>query len=275
MIHLVFDTKATDILQEAMAQDETLAGDIIVFHDDLSVGPVQELMSDIGVEYRQQWWNDVLTGGDFEGLVSVIAEDKTKTMDLINALNAHESETVWIWVAQNARDVSGYYWLLPYLKPYYGRVHVLFLNNLPFINDKGAVFYPVQLSEIPAREFLKAQKLARLITLSEFEVDPDEWEKISRQPGEIRLLEGGKKLVQQTDESLLADLKKYIMPDAQKANRLLQNFMNKSRHRVPEAYVLWKLKSLAASGQYEVTGKIEKMKDFELKYKSKTAEETA
>jgi hypothetical protein len=275
MIHLVFDFNATAMLREAMAQDETLAGDILVFNDDLSVGPVQELLSDIGVEYRQQWWTDVLAGGDFEGFSATIAEDKAKMVGLIDTLNQNEAETVWIWVAQNARDVSGYYWLLPYLKPYQGRVHILFLNNLPFINDKGAVFYPVQLSEIPAREFLKAQKLARPITLSELEVDPDEWEKLSRQPGEIRVLEGGKKLVQQTDESLLADLKKYIMPDAQKASRILHNFMNKSRHRVPEAYVLWKLKSLAASGQYEVSGKIEKMKDFDLKYKSKTVEETA
>ena len=34
------------------------------------------------------------------------------------------------------------------------------------------------LQEIQPKEFLKAKKLARPITLSEFEVDPDEWKKL-------------------------------------------------------------------------------------------------
>ena len=49
------------------------------------------------------------------------------------------------------------------------------LNNLPFLNDKGQLFYPTYLNEIQPKEFLKAKKLARPITLSEFEIDPDEY----------------------------------------------------------------------------------------------------
>jgi hypothetical protein len=63
------------------------------------------------------------------------------------------------------------------LKEYQEPIDVLYLNNLPFINDKGNIFYPTSLSEIQPKEFFKAKKLARPITLSEFEVDPDEWKK--------------------------------------------------------------------------------------------------
>ena len=43
---------------------------------------------------------------------------------------------------------------------------------------KGQFFYPNNLFEIQPKEFLKAKKLARPISLSEFETDPDEWKKL-------------------------------------------------------------------------------------------------
>ena len=70
------------------------------------------------------------------------------------------------------------------------------LNNLPFINEKGNVFYPVSLSEIPAREFVKARKLARPVSAAEFETDPDEWTRLASENKNLRVLEGGKKIIQ-------------------------------------------------------------------------------
>ena len=43
--------------------------------------------------------------------------------------------------------------------------------------------------------FIKAKKLARPITLSEFELYPDEWNKICTEQEVIKFLEGGKKIV--------------------------------------------------------------------------------
>ena len=49
--------------------------------------------------------------------------------------------------------------------------------------------------EIQPKELLKAKKLARPITMSEFEVDPDEWKKLCAENATVRILEGGKKIV--------------------------------------------------------------------------------
>ncbi|MFN9590570.1 MAG: hypothetical protein ACK56A_09280, partial [Bacteroidota bacterium] len=98
-------------------------------------------------------------------------------------------------MGQNSHDVSGYYWILKYLKPFAGRIMVLYMNNLPFLNEKGGIFYPSHLHEILPREFLKAKKLARPITGSEWEVDPEEWTRVLAGEGLIRWLEGGKKIV--------------------------------------------------------------------------------
>jgi len=143
----------------------------------------------------------------------------------------------------------------------------LYLNNLPFINEKGNIFYPVNLYEIQPKEFLKARKLARPVTLSEFEIDPDEWTKLCVENKGVRLLEGGKKLTQSNYDYYDTELKKFITPDWQKASRIIQQFLNKSTNTTGDAYLLWRLKVMLAMEQFDVQGKVGNMKEFEVKEK--------
>ncbi|MEO6547928.1 MAG: DUF1835 domain-containing protein, partial [Ferruginibacter sp.] len=197
MIHIVFNEADIKVLQEAVAMDESLQGEVIQIKDDYAVGPLDNLYIGEGIENRREWWRTILTGGDYEGKIESGEVDDQKTVAaLVGNMRRDEAQDIWIWAAQNKHDVSGYYWLIQYMKEFQGRVFILYLNNLPFINEKGNIFYPNWLHEIPAREFLKAKKLAREITLSEFEVDPDEWTRLCEENKGVRILEGGKKLVQ-------------------------------------------------------------------------------
>ncbi len=146
------------------------------------------------------------------------SEDHVKLQQILDRMREEEFDRIWIWVASNAQDVSGYYWLISQLSEFAGRIDVLSLNNLPFISDKGTVFYPSYLSEIPPREFIKAKKLARPVSLSEFETDPDEWTKLSNEHKNVRILEGAKKLVQQEDDFFDASLKKFLSGEFQKTS---------------------------------------------------------
>jgi hypothetical protein len=175
---------------------------------------------------------------------------------------------IWIWAAQNKHDVSGYYWLQHYMKEFQGRVFILYLNNLPFINEKGFIFYPQWLSEIPPREFLKARKLARAITLSEFEVDPDEWKKICDENNGVRVLEGGKKLSQAGYDYYDAELLKFITADWQKASKVIHQFLSKAKSTTGDAYLLWRLKEMVRTEKIDMQGELKNMKDFEIKIKS-------
>ena len=165
--------------------------------------------------------------------------------------------------------MCGYYWLISQLKDFYGKVFILYLNNLPFINEKGQLFYPEWLHMIQPKEFIKAKKLSRAITLSEFEVDPDEWKKICNDSKGIRLLEGGKKLSTEEYDFYDTDLKRFIMPDWQKASKIIHNYLHKAKHSTGDAFLLWRLKHIISVGNYDVQGELRKMKDFEIKYKSK------
>ncbi|MEO7309636.1 MAG: DUF1835 domain-containing protein [Chitinophagaceae bacterium] len=266
MIHLVFEQANVAALQKAIDLDESLQGDIIQIKDDFAVGPLGNIYQGEGMEARKQWWRDVLAGGDYDGKVDTGEIDDLKAAaGLVGTLRRDEEATIWIWMAQNKHDVCSYYWLLHFMKEFQGRVFVLYMNNLPFINEKGGIFYPTGLFQILPREFLKAKKLARPITASEFEVDPDEWKKLCADGNEVRLLEGGKKLISYEVDYYDNLLKKYVLGDFQKASKIISQFLSKETEKTGDAFLLWRLKGLIEQNGWEVKGEVKNMKDFELK----------
>ena len=264
MIHVVFNDADAKVMREVIGIDETLGGEVVVIKDEYEIGPLQNMYVGEGKEVRTQWWTDILAGGDFAKANDDLDDYKT-IAELVGTMRRNEEEIIWIWAAQNSHDVCGYYWILNYMKEFQGRVFILYLNNLPFINEKGNIFYPELLSQIQAKEFLKAKKLAREITTSEFEVDPDEWVKLMDENKGIRKLEGGKKLAQFDYDYFDDDLKKFVTAEFQKASKILQQVGTKIKIGASDAYLLWRLKTLAAMQVFEVQGEVGNAKDFELK----------
>ncbi|MFN4977243.1 MAG: DUF1835 domain-containing protein [Bacteroidota bacterium] len=270
MIHIVFNEPDIEVLGKAIEMDETLAGEIKIVRDDYAVGPLQYIHTPDGAAERKEWWKMVLEGGDHEEMLEEGKVDDEKVLlDIVEMLTNDENESVWIWAAQNKHDVCGYYWLVSQLAAYKDRIHILYLNNLPFINEKGNIFYPEWLSQIPPKEFLKAKKLARPVTASEFEVDGDEWGKICAQGSMVRLLEGGKKILHKEVNFYDTDLSRFIMPEPQKASKIIHAFLSKNKETTGDAFLLWRLKTMMQQNdKYEVIGKLGAMKDFEIKKKN-------
>jgi hypothetical protein len=270
MIHIVFQHADKGALEKAFELEPSMRGEVIRIEDEFAVGPIGGIYAEEGIDARKQWWREVLAGGDYDGIVGdgSVADDMATVAELVEKLQQDPDEKVWIWAAQNKHDVSGYYWLMSQLKEYQGRIFILYLNNLPFINEKGQLFYPVNLFDIPAREFVKARKLARPITSSEFEIDPDEWSKLCQEDKGVRILEGGKKLSQYGYDYFDEELRKFITGDWIKASKLIHQFLTKGKQTTGDAYVLWRLKQLAAAGEIEAQGELKGMKDFEIKAKT-------
>lgn len=253
MVHIVFEQPNIAALTKAIELDESLQGEIIEIKDDFAVGPLTDIYSAEGYQQRRDWWKEVLTHSPYTDQLAIV-DDKLTVFNLIKKLEEDPAEEVWIWMGQNAHDVSGYYWLMSQLKEYQGRIHILYLNNLPFFNEKGNIFYPTHLSEIQPKEFLKAKKLARPITLSEFELDPDEWKKTCQEDSLVRFLEGGKKLVGKDvnffDKDILANTTK----QGQKLSKILNNTLNKMKVKTGDAFLVWRIREMADNSQLLMTG---------------------
>jgi len=253
MIHIVFNTADIAAIEAAIELDETLAGKVIEIKDDYAVGPLFDIYETEGYQARRDWWLNVLEFSPYVDQLDIV-DDKLTVHQLINALNHDENEVIWLWMGQNAHDVSGYYWLMSQFKEYQGRIQVLYLNNLPFLNEKGQLFYPTYLSQIQPKEFLKAKKLARPITLSEFELDPDEWKKLCQENEGVRFLEGGKKLVSMNIGCYDKEILSLLTKNAQKLPSALSNIMAKLKVKLGDAFVVYRLKALEEAGKIVFVG---------------------
>jgi hypothetical protein len=255
MIHIVFQHADVNLLKEAMKLDESLNGEIIEIKDEWGVGPLKDIDTEEGWQIRINWWKELLAGSPYEKVLGTF-DDRETVKALKEKLDADESPEAWLWMGQNQHDVTGYYWLMPQLKSYQGRIMILYLNNLPFINEKGHLFYPWSVHDILPKEAVKAKKLARPITLSEFEVDPDEWKRISDENATVRILEGGKKIVGKEDSFYDSELLKNITNEWQKATRVLTNTLHRMKIKTGDVFLMWRMKYLINAGKIETMGDV-------------------
>lgn len=273
MIHIVFNESEVELMQEVIKLDETLAGEVVQIKDDFATGPLTGLDTEEGWNARVEWARTQLQGSPYKEDLAGSFDDRETVKDIQKKLDENPEELVWIWMGQNQHDVTGYYWLMPQLKQYQGRIMVLYMNNLPFINEKGQIFYPSWLHEIQPKEFLKARKLARPITLSEFEVDPDEWKKLVEDNAPVRILEGGKKIVGKDESFYDNEVLKNVTPEWQKATRVLSNTLNRMKIKTGDVFLMQRMKKLIADGRIEATGDLTKgWKEFDVKLPGKKAE---
>lgn len=264
MIHIVFNEVEVALMQKVQELDERLAGEVLQIKDDYAVGPIAAIYEVEGYQQRKEWWKNLLKNSPYKEQIDIV-DDKLAVHQLIKRLEEDQAEEVWIWMAQNQHDVCGYYWLMPQLKNFQGRVQVLYLNNLPFINEKGQIFYPSWLHEIQPKEFLKAKKLARPITVSEFEIDPDEWGRLQQENATVRILEGGKKIAAKGADFYDEELLKNMTKDWQKANRVITNTLHRMKIKTGDVFLMWRMMELIKEGKVIVEGDTNNWKGFDVK----------
>jgi hypothetical protein len=273
-VHVVFQSADIGVLNKAFELDAAMAGHIIEIKDDYAVGPIRDIYETEGYQQRREWWKSLLDYSPYNPVqLMEMVDDRLAVHQLKKSLDDDEKLDVWIWMGQNQHDVCGYYWLISQLKEYSGRIFVLYLNNLPFINDKGAIFYPTALHQILPKEFLKAKKLCRKVTLSEFEIDPDEWKKLMEENGAVRILEGGKKIVSREEDFFDKDIIGNLTPEVQKGNKAMQTILGKMKIKTGDVFLLGRMKELAFLEKLELTGEPSRgWKEFEVKLKSAVTE---
>lgn len=259
-MHILFDHEDAEALQKSFELDEQLNAPIFIIKDDFSFGPLTTEWSEEAIENRDAWWQQI--NKNESAPTSDFANQMDQIKSMISESNEHE---VWIWIAPNKRDTAGYYAVLNQLKNEFKNVHVLFLNNLPFINEKSAIFYPDFLSELPSKEIVKAKRLVRPVSASELELDTDEWNKVAATGEMIRVYEGGKKLSSVKENYFDPFIKNAVSMGWQKVQKVLQSVQVKCKMKQSESFLLSRIDELIATGAIESKGDPLSRKEWEIK----------
>lgn len=259
MLHVVFSKEDEGALRTCFELDEAMQGEILAMEQDWSIGPILGSVNSEGETMTRDEW----MARAFK--IRPPDEDPLERIKKYLKDTEETEEEVWIWIAPNARDVCGYYHLVSALESFVGRVYTLWLNNLPFINEKGQIFYPVYLSEIAAREFVKAKRLAQQISPAIFETDPDEWKRLKQEHKVLRILEGAKKISAKPETYFDKELKQQIGGDWQKCSKVIAQVMAKSKDNVSRQFLLWRLRECIQANDIEARGDWPDSEQFDIK----------
>lgn len=242
MIHLlVGSTQAKQFAEKSGIQDDENE-EVIGFEDNLNHGPLKTeklSFSEGRTAYRQSLMPEQQPGS---------VTDLERLMLLSTELSNDPERKVCFWFAANADEVIVYYWLLHYLKKHQGRFFVINISGLPFINDQGKLFYPDLISDLPSKELIKAKKLMRNISVSEWESEGEEWKKLIEENASLRLLDGLKTISSAPLTYFDADL---LTNEAKKPNKILQ--LLKAQHKINsslDAFLLWRINQLLSNKDY-------------------------
>lgn len=261
--HIVVGDMAAEPLKEAISQEESMEGNILALKDLLHLGPLQKGEHEFFSQARTAYWNNVITN---EKDKPVKVEDLERLMEVSTALSNNEDAKVWIWMAPWPADVCAYYWVLTHLKKHLGRIYLLNIAGLPFLNEEGKVYYPKNISEIAPKELIKARRLAREITPSELEVDGEEWENTVAANAGIRVLEGGKKLNNQDESFYDKALISFCSQQFQRASKIVKQTLTKLNVPTADTHLGWRLCQLVEQDNLVLQGDPTKtLTDFSVK----------
>jgi hypothetical protein len=213
---------------------------VICLYDNFCFGPLRSSEEPFSL-LRTNFWNHLhqnlshsFTYNDLEQILNLLKE----IQDANDTINVH------LWMTATARDLLAYYFILHYCKSILNNLHVININGLPFLDDDLKLFYPQDFIYINYKGIIKALKLSRKITLSEFEADADEWKYFQQHPLLIRILKGGKKIdlydVDYFDQFILD----FVQSNpSKKINRIL-SFLNPNSILHLEQYLTSRIKFL-------------------------------
>ncbi len=248
--HIVVGDEAAKPLLEAVASEPGLSGEVITLKDILHVGPIEKNENQSFSALRSEWWQ--LVAPDPKSPAEV--KDVEQLLEVSNALNKSESANVWFWMAPSPADVCAYHWMLKYLGKHVGRIFIVNLANLPFLDESGKVFYPRSISALLPKELIKARKLARPITPAEIEMDGETWRGLVSENAGLRTYEGGKKLQSRSESYYDSQLLSILTGSFQKASRVLAQGFAKFNLPTGDTHLAWRLREMAASDQIELKG---------------------
>ncbi len=270
MIHILVGHEAAKNLEAAFELDENLRGEILVLRDTLGIGEILSTPEISHDNIRTELWKTIVP--DFNEAV----EDEMNIRALVEKALENE-EPVCFWLSPCVSDVCAYYWLLGYFKPYPDLLHTINIIGLPFLNEKGQLFYPNNFSQVPPKEFIKTKRLLKEVTVSEYELEADEWKRLQEENKWVRIYEGGKKILSKEATHFDTYIKNAVGDEMQKATRVINEVMKKLPQTVSHLFIEYRLRQLLLQGEFTVSGNAEgPLKEIEIrKIGSAVAEENA
>lgn len=236
---------------------------IISIEDDLRVGPVPNFNSNKEIEDRKEWLSKILEKTIWaEKIISNVNSD-IKKIDAI--LNNGKHKTFYLWTGKNALDIIGAARLITKLKKHNITLFITDFTEVTVLNKNGKSFSPKSLIEVNSCQihtvFKHFKKLERAQLLQWEEL----WEKIKSNDSLLRIIDINENIKFAKETHFDNLLQSFCTSEFQKPARIVAKTLLKTDFGVPDWFLNWRLKKMTEMKKLETIGKLEDMRDYEVK----------
>lgn len=247
-IHILNKSAAINNLQMVLkANDNEDSFKILALDDYLNIGPLQteELTFSEG---RNAFRNKLSANGEVPPI-----EDLERLMTISTRLSNKKEIRLCFWLAANARDLCTYHWLLHNLKKHVGRLYIINITGLPFLDEDNQLFYPNVFSALPPKEIAKTLSLCRKISSSEWETGREVWLNLQSQNDDLRILSRENNLEGVPIDTYDAILLDQCSEQAKNIDTLIRQSLKIIEASIPKQFLEFRLKELAQMEKIQLT----------------------
>ncbi len=243
-IHIIAGHENSKVLSHHIAQHQIENESVFTIQDELDIGPLKTQDMSFS-EGRTAFWKDISNDHKKEFTIN----DLERLMEISTRISNGEEINIWFWMSHDAAEICTYFWLLHFLKKHQGKLFVINIAGLPFINEEGSLFFPQKFSELPDKEILKAKKLVRPIHTFEWETDIDTWKILLTENSFLRTIKSNKQVSSQSPFIFDKTLKELFQEIGNKPNRIINQAISKHGIKSNKYFLEWRLREIMSVEQ--------------------------
>lgn len=260
-MHIVFGDSAAGLLKYYFHKNKNeFKGEIINLRNDYSIGPIHEIETDAGFRKRKEWFKKMLKEVWAYEYYEEFEEEFINTYESVK--NIESDSKIVIWYGKNASDEIGIRYLSSLLED-----RELYQVNISesYVKSYGGNSYkPRAFGECDPEEINHLILTMKKIEMEKCKDLINQWEIIKNSKENLRILQDNK--IVGVDENYYDnEILSNCSFNFKKAPRIIGATMGKAQQLVSDSYIDYRVRRLIESGIVEYRGKLETMRDFEIR----------
>ncbi|HLD55497.1 MAG TPA: DUF3658 domain-containing protein [Candidatus Nanoarchaeia archaeon] len=255
-IHVVFGNSASGNLRQFLRQNKNLNGEIIVFLDNLSIGPI----NDLSYKKRIKFHEDILQGDeDVEEFAKQFNDSANfKRLSKINQI-------VYIWVGPNSFDELGF---LKICNSSDLKMQEIFLIKFPKIKVKarnGKYYFANSLGELSSDKTNTLLKYKRKLSKEQIQFYSQLWEERSKDKYILRIRSSEFEFKSRKESYFDNKILNLCTQNYQSSAKIIGEILAKSKIKPDLRFLIWRIKELIKNNKLVPNGNISSIRDLKIK----------
>ncbi|MBF8983849.1 DUF1835 domain-containing protein [Lutibacter sp. B2] len=260
-VHIVFGDSAAGTLKYFFENNQhECKGKIINFREDHATGPLYEIDTKKGFQKRIKWFEQMFKEVFIDDYFENIEKEFMYTYEMIK--NMGQDLKIVIWYGENTADQVGLRYLSGLLRN--RELYEVNVSDSYVASYNGNRYKPRAFGECAPEEIdhliLKMKKIEK----EKYNHLINDWEVLRTSKENLRILKNNE--IIGVDESYYDhDIVSNCTFNFTKVARIIGKTMGKSNQLVGDTYIDYRVRKLIESGKVEYQGKLETMRDFEIR----------